>query len=149
KDDRDGFPAFLWAVETHRPRLALFENVRGMLYQNRTYFDGIVERLEGLGYQVEWKLLNAVDFGVPQNRERLFVVAHHGVFDFPPPPHRRLRVTAGDAPGGLAEPVPAGSKFLTKSMDAYVARYKKASKSIPPRAPPPDQPSRTVTCRNL
>ena len=47
-DERDGFPAYLWAVERYEPRVAVFENVRGMLYQNRPYFDGIVRRLDGL-----------------------------------------------------------------------------------------------------
>jgi DNA (cytosine-5)-methyltransferase 1 len=149
KDQRDGFPAFLWAVERYEPRVAVFENVRGMLYQNRAYFDGIVERLEELGYRVEWKMLNAVDFGVPQNRERLFVVAHHGDFDFPTPTHRNRPVTAGEALGELAHTVPEGAKFLTPSMDIYVAKYEKASKCIRPRDLHLDRQSRTVTCRNL
>ena len=53
RDDRDGFPAYLGAVERYRPRLALFENVRGMLYQNKDYFDTIVRSLESLGYGVQ------------------------------------------------------------------------------------------------
>jgi DNA (cytosine-5)-methyltransferase 1 len=149
KDERDGFPAFLSAVERYRPRLALFENVRGMLYQNRAYFERTVERLEGMGFQVEWKLLNAVHYGVPQNRERLFVVAHRGTFDFPEATHRNKPVTAGEALGGLAYSVPDGAKFLTPSMDVYVARYEKASKCIRPRDLHLDLPGRTVTCRNL
>src|SRR5262245_35077839 len=148
-DDRDGFPAYLWAVECYQPRVALFENVRGMLYQNRAYFDAIVGALEKLGYNVQWQLLNAVDYGVPQNRERLFVVAHRGVFDFPEPTHRGSPVTAGEALGELASMIPDGAKFLTPSMDDYVARYEKASKCIRPRDLHLDQPSRTVTCRNL
>src|SRR5207248_2321912 len=83
EDKRDGFPAFLSAVKNYSPRVALFENVRGMLFQNRHYFDKIVSRLKAMGYQVQWKLLNAAHYGVPQRRERLFVIAHHGVFDFP------------------------------------------------------------------
>jgi DNA (cytosine-5)-methyltransferase 1 len=148
-DDRDGFPAFLWAIERYQPRVALFENVRGMLYQNRTYFEGIVKRLEGLGYKVDWRMLNAVEYGVPQNRQRLFVVAYQGVFDFPTPSHRRNPVTAGEALGEMAHSIPKGSKFLTPSMDTYVARYEKASKCIRPRDLHLDQPCRTVTCRNL
>ncbi|MDR0563098.1 MAG: DNA cytosine methyltransferase, partial [Spirochaetaceae bacterium] len=37
------------------------------------------------GYIIEYKLLNAVDYGVPQNRERLFAVGHRGKFRFPLP----------------------------------------------------------------
>jgi DNA (cytosine-5)-methyltransferase 1 len=149
QDERDGFPAYLSAVERYRPRVAVSENVRGMLYQNKAYFEAIVEQLEGLGYRVVWRLLNAVDFGVPQNRERLFVVAHKGTFDFPAPTHDGCPVTAGEALGELAHSVPEGAKFLTPSMDDYVARYEKASKCIRPRDLHLDQPSRTVTCRNL
>ncbi len=149
KDNRDGFPAYLSAVERYRPQIAIFENVRGMLYQNREYFDGIVEALEELGYKVQWELLNAVDFGVPQNRERLFVVAHQDVFDFPEPTHRQTPLTAGNALHGLLDTLPKNPKFLTPSMDAYVAKYELASKCITPRDLHLDKPSRTVTCRNL
>lgn len=149
KDVRDGFPAYLSAVKRLRPRVALFENVRGMLYQNRDYFARIVGELEALGYRVDWQVLNAVRFGVPQNRERLFVVAHLGEFSFPRPTARVAYVTAGDALGELATTIPAGAKFLTPSMDAYVARYEAKSKCIRPRDLHLDLPSRTVTCRNL
>lgn len=149
QDERDGFPAYLSAVERYRPRIAVFENVRGMLYQNKAYFDRIVEQLEALGYAVEWQVLNAVDYGVPQNRERLFVVAHNGAFTFPSPTCKSGRVTAGEALGQFAHTIPDGAKFLTPSMDVYVARYEKASKCIRPRDLHLDQPSRTVTCRNL
>lgn len=149
RDDRNGFPAYLSAVERYRPRVAVFENVRGMLYQNRPYFDGVVESLEALGYKVQWQLLNAVDYGVPQNRERLFVIAHGGTFDFPEPTTGDRPVTAGEALGELASAIPEGAKFLTASMDDYVARYEKASKCVRPRDLHLNQPSRTVTCRNL
>ncbi len=149
KDQRDGFPAFLWAVEHYQPQLALFENVRGMLFQNHAYFETIVEKLEQMGYCVEWKVLNAVNYGVPQNRERLFVVAHKGAFDFPEMNCRRHTFTAGDALGELAFMNCPDAKFLTPSMDAYVARYERASKCIRPRDLHLDRPSRTVTCRNL
>jgi DNA (cytosine-5)-methyltransferase 1 len=149
QDSRDGFPAFLSAVERYRPAVVLFENVRGMLYQNRSYFAQIRNSLARFGYLVEWKLLNAVDFGVPQRRERLFVVAHKAEWHFPEPSAAAAPFTAGDALGGLAFQTPPGSKFLTKSMDQYVAKYEKASFCVRPRDLHLDQPSRTVTCRNL
>lgn len=149
QDDRDGFPAFLWAVERYQPKIALFENVRGMLFQNRAYFEEIVEQLKDLAYEVDWKILNAVNFGVPQNRERLFVVAYRDAFEFPEPTHKNSPISAGYALGDLAKDVPPGAKFLTTRMDAYVAKYEKASKCTRPRDLHLDIPSRTVTCRNL
>ena len=70
KDARDGFPTFIAAVSKLQPEIWMFENVRGMLYGNRWYFDEIVFALSELGYIVEYQLLNAVNDGVPQNRER-------------------------------------------------------------------------------
>jgi DNA (cytosine-5)-methyltransferase 1 len=148
-DSRDGFPAFLSAVRRYRPELVLIENVRGMLYQNKPYFAQIRKTLADFGYLVEWKLLNAVDYGVPQKRERLFVVAHKGAWNFPEPSTPIINFTAGDALGDLAFQTPPGSKFLTESMDRYVANYEKASFCIRPRDLHLDLPSRTVTCRNL
>ncbi len=58
QDTRNGFPAFVSAVERLSPDLWLFENVRGLLYRSRPYFDGILGRLRALGYIIDFKLLN-------------------------------------------------------------------------------------------
>ncbi|AFY31102.1 DNA cytosine methyltransferase [Calothrix sp. PCC 7507] len=147
QDSRDGFPIFINAVKKLCPEIWLLENVRGLLYKNRWYLDEIVQSLQNLGYIVEWKLLNAVDFGVPQNRERLIVVGHKGNFRFPQLLTRNI--SAGEALGELAYQVPPESKFLTPSMDAYVAKYEKASFCKNPRDLYLDKPARTLTCRNL
>ena len=57
--------------------------------------------------------------------------------------------TAGKAFGEMAHSIPQNAKFLTPSMDEYVAKYEKKSQCIRPRDLHLDQPSRTVTCRNL
>ena len=68
-------------IETRMPKVILFENVRGLLSTN--YIDGrkladvIVEDLSNMnptGYNVEYKLVNAADYGVPQNRYRVFFI---------------------------------------------------------------------------
>ncbi len=148
-DTRDGFPAFLWAVSQYAPKVAMFENVRGMFYRNRAYLDKIVDSLRKCGYAVDMKVLNAVDFGVPQRRERLFVAAHRGGWEFPTSRQCRIRFTAGEALAGLPCLPISDAKYLTASMDAYVARYERASQCIRPRDLHLEEPSRTVTCRNL
>ena len=148
-DKRDGFPAFLSAVNRLQPEFVLLENVRGLLYKNKAYFNEILQSLRTLGYIVEWVLLNSVDFGVPQRRTRLFIAAHRGVWKFTQPTRRGNHVTAGEALGDLAFAVNPDTKFLTKSMDEYVARYEKKSHCIRPRDLHLDESSRTVTCRNL
>ena len=100
-----------------------------------------------MNYIVEYKLLRAVQHGVPQNRERMIVVGHRGNFEFPP--IQPKIISAGEAIGDLACLYDSESKFLTASMDAYVANYEKASSCITPRDLHFDRPARTVTCRNL
>jgi len=64
--------------EEHRPKYLLYENVKGMLSSNKglDYLEILIE-MESLGYNtIEYSLLNSKDFGVPQNRERVFTVGH-------------------------------------------------------------------------
>lgn len=147
QDKRDGFPIFMKAIETIKPEIWLFENVRGLLYKNFNYFEKIVNQLESLNYLVEWKILNAVNFGVPQNRERLIVVGHRGKYKFPT--MKNSIITVGEVLGELSYQAPPESKFLTASMDKYIAKYEKASACIKPRDLHLDKPARTLTCRNL
>lgn len=146
-DSRDGFPTFIAAVKKLRPRLWMFENVRGMMYGNRWYLDEIVNELKKLGYEVDMRLFSTVNFNVPQKRERLVVIGHSGGFAFPKPTLKTW--TAGEALEGMLFAVPPESKFLTDSMDRYVANYEKASSCIRPRDLHLDLPARTLTCRNL
>jgi DNA (cytosine-5)-methyltransferase 1 len=147
QDARDGFPSFIAAVRRLRPRLWIFENVRGLLYRNRWYLDQVIQALERLGYVVEVRLLNASHYLVPQNRERVIVVGHKGGYHYPV--HAGRTITVGEALGGYLFSEPSDGKYLTQSMDRYVAKYEKASKCINPRDLDPNRPSRTVTCRNL
>ena len=147
KDSRDGFPIFISAVEQVNPEVFLFENVRGLLYKNKWYLKEIIEHLEGLGYHIVVSLLNAKHYGVPQNRERVIVLGAKNVIHFPP--KFNTQITAGEAIGELAVQIPENAKFLTPSMDTYVAKYEKASKCVNPRDLYMDRPARTLTCRNL
>ena len=146
-DERNGFPIFLQAIEQLNPKIWMFENVRGMLYSNKWYLEEITAQLRSLGYVVEYRLLNAVHFGVPQNRERLFVVGHRGKFQFPKP--EKTTRTVGEAIGDLIDVAEDESKILTASMDRYVANYEKASFCINPRDLYLEKPARTLTCRNI
>jgi len=60
-----------------RPRHLVLENVKGLLsHDSGKTFTTILKVLSDLGYRVEWMVLNSKDFGVPQNRERVFIVGH-------------------------------------------------------------------------
>ena len=110
-DSRNGFPIFIEAIKKVKPKVFMFENVRGLLYSNKWYFDIIIEQLKDLGYQVEYKLINAVTLGVPQNRERLVVVGHNSKFSFPG--LEKKKITVADAISDMMHETPAESKFLT------------------------------------
>jgi len=60
-----------------KPRLLFFENVKGLLSHDRgRTFDTIIRTIDELGYDVQWQVLNSKNFGVPQNRERVFIIGH-------------------------------------------------------------------------
>lgn len=147
KDSRDGFPIFISAVKRIEPEVLLFENVRGMLYKNKWYLKEVIEELESLGYHLNYSLLNAKHYEVPQNRERVIVIGSKEPLSLPKKVNKQI--TAGEALGELAFQFDENSKFLTESMDRYIAKYEKASKCINPRDLHLNRPARTLTCRNL
>lgn len=147
-DDRDGFPIFLDIVRRAEPRLAILENVRGLLFRNKDYLKQVIRELESFGYAVDARLLNAADFGVPQKRQRVVIVASKCGWEWPEPAAMQP-VTAGLALGEFATRHNETSRFLTPSMDKYIASYEARSACVRPRDLHLDQPARTLTCRNL
>jgi len=64
-------------IREKQPRLLLLENVEGLLSHNQgNSFYTIISTLDELGYDLQWQVLNSKNFGVPQNRERVFIVGH-------------------------------------------------------------------------
>lgn len=64
-------------LESKQPRFVFLENVKGLLsHEEGRTFITIITALDELGYDLEWKVLNSKDFGVPQNRERVFIIGH-------------------------------------------------------------------------
>jgi DNA (cytosine-5)-methyltransferase 1 len=62
-------------ISKSKPKAFIFENVSGLASpKNRDNLEFIVHELEHIGYFVKWKILNAYDFGLPQNRDRVFLV---------------------------------------------------------------------------
>ena len=63
-------------VEAVRPKYVVWENVKNLLSsKNRHNFDGYLEIMDKLGYNSYYKVLNAKNYGIPQNRERVFTVS--------------------------------------------------------------------------
>lgn len=91
-------------IEKRQPKVVFLENVKHLIHHDggRT-LKTILKDLEELGYKVSWKLLNASDFGVAQNRERIIIIAHKNKkFDFtklktkPKPVLKNILETEGD-----------------------------------------------------
>ena len=76
-------------IEHCKPKYLLMENVKNLVSKKfKQQFDEWLKYLEGLGYTNYWQILNAKDYGIPQNRERVFVVSvlgEHKPYEFPKP----------------------------------------------------------------
>ena len=86
-------------LKAKKPSLALLENVKGLKnHDNGRTFRVLEQSLDRIGYDIFAKVLNASDFGLPQNRERVFIVCLNREkvksrnFEFPAPPRTKTRV---------------------------------------------------------
>jgi DNA (cytosine-5)-methyltransferase 1 len=116
-DPRDGIPDFIRAVREVAPLAFVMENVAGVACSiARSRFDLVVDQLAeaGGGYRVDWRVLEAADYGVPQARKRLVVVGTRPelIFRWPEPsrglagqrPHRTAGELVGPLPHGQPNP---------------------------------------------
>lgn len=71
-------------ISEKQPKVVVLENVKHLIHHDsKNTFKVIIESLENLGYNVTYEILNTKDFGLPQNRERIFIVCtKNGIFDF-------------------------------------------------------------------
>lgn len=157
EDDRDMFPEFARAVAALQPKAFVVENVKGLLRRNfADYFEYVTLRLShplvtvrkgdtwrehraelervhtsgrktGLDYNVVFQLLNAADFGVPQKRERVFIVGFRsdlGVeWSFPAAAHSREALARDQQPGGTYWDRHKVSKRLRPAGDAQTGLF--------------------------
>lgn len=79
-------------LKNYQPKSFIFENVRGLASpKNRQSFEYLLHQFEEINYSVRWKIINSYDFGVPQSRERVFIVGirddleHSQAYEFPEP----------------------------------------------------------------
>jgi DNA (cytosine-5)-methyltransferase 1 len=86
-------------LKAKKPSLLLLENVKGFKSHDRgNTFLVVISTLESLGYEVHTQILNARDFGLPQNRERIYIVGINrkktlqNEFRFPKPSHKETRL---------------------------------------------------------
>jgi len=99
--------AFMRVVEDTLPRIFLLENVHGISYSGKeegflllSELMASINRKKGTDYEMSWAVLNSASYGVPQTRQRFFLVSHRdgGRFGFPEPTHLPPSSRAGTAP---------------------------------------------------
>jgi DNA (cytosine-5)-methyltransferase 1 len=151
RDERNLLGEFVRVVREARPLGFIMENVFGLFYKtSKTAFDQLFEELTDEGYTITHRVVNAADYGVPQIRERLFILGSrvNTHLDFPEGTHadsdsygrqKRSRrgsellelfpkspwVTAGEAIGDLSQ------RFSRSAELQYNGRWKKQLEEIP------------------
>jgi len=128
KDERGRlFYEYVRVLRDRRPKFFLAENVPGILSSTHIReFKRIIAKLASLGYDVDYEVVDARNYGVPQERSRVIIVGYHkslGLhFTFPPPTHTKTKmvtldgrktsrwVTLKETIGDLPEPVPGRDK---------------------------------------
>lgn len=104
EDERNGlFKEFVRIVDLVRPKLFVMENVAALKTHNKgNTIKEIVKSFENLGYEVKEEVLNSVNYGVPQERRRIFIVGmlDQNIFDFPVKEHKIITIkeAIGDLP---------------------------------------------------
>ena len=107
----------------HKPKVIFCENVKGLYTHNKgNTYTVIKGALEEIGYTVYDKVLNSKDFGVPQNRERIYIVAFrndidYSAFEFPDPTDSTKRIK------DIIEEQPVSVKYYLS--DVYVETLRK------------------------
>lgn len=141
--DADLLSYYLKVLEAAQPRAFILENVFGLAYRRQgsePWLSFLLDGAAALGYQVQHRVLLAADFGVPQLRQRLFVVGGRDhVPELPEPthsgPHERRdfdesllpHVTAGETIGDLA-----GNESLAEPTERVNGSYGHLLPAIPP-----------------
>lgn len=149
------YKEFLRVIEAKKPKIFVAENVKGILSLAKgAVIDAIVADFRSAGYTVQYKLLNAADFGVPQTRQRVFIVGVRSdidfCFEYPIPTHSRYQedgllpwVTVFDAIGSYPDP-----DTVNNLPNHIYSHYKVAARNFTGhRLTDPNKPSPTILAR--
>jgi DNA (cytosine-5)-methyltransferase 1/site-specific DNA-methyltransferase (adenine-specific) len=136
KDPRNFlFREYLNLVKELKPELFVIENVKGLLLASNGWFkEEILKAIEELGYVVEYGVLNAADFGVPQARERAIFICSKGKKIFLPKSGNEKHTTVRDAISDLSYLESGEGDFeqdySTEALSEYQKLMRKGSKKL-------------------
>ncbi len=126
KDSRGTlFYEFARLIDEIRPKIFIFENVKGLLsHDSGNTWGAIEKKFKELGYNYFHKILNAKDYGIPQNRERLFVVGFRNKKNFKFPDPVELKIDMHD----LLEDAIENKYYLPEKGIKFVTSQKNLDK---------------------
>ena len=153
-DDPRGklFQEYFRIVKSVNPKMFIFENVKGLISMDKgNLLQYIISLFESIGYEVQYKVLNAADYGVPQIRERVIIVGNRTdkKFSFPEPTHSQdgkngykkyltLSEALSDLPtldnGGESE------QYKTAPQNDYQSKMRQNSKILTHHKSPKNNP---------
>ncbi len=110
---------YVLAINHLRPEWFVFENVVGLLTHERgERLESLLEGLSAAGYRVEWRVMNAALYGVPQHRERILIVGNRaGVkFEWPEPTHRAVHKSMAGTRSEVIRTEPLFSMGLPEAL---------------------------------
>jgi DNA (cytosine-5)-methyltransferase 1 len=122
-------------IKDKKPRAFLLENVKGLINHDRgNTFATILNKLHGLGYSTFYKVLNSRDYGVPQNRERIYIVGFRDKvknFEFPEPYAKRPNIK------DILEPYVSGHELSEIALGHLNKHFKElvSEKRLDPKNP--------------
>lgn len=112
---------YIRIIKEKKPKFFVAENVAGILHdRNKDAFNSILKGFKELGYSVKYKLLNAKDYNVPQDRERVFVVGFLNDIDFEFPKPNKNHITLKDAINDLKD---TAKPYNQKELDSFNHEY--------------------------
>ena len=125
-DDKRGqlFLTYIGIIRAKMPKFFLIENVKGLLDEKfKDVFENFLSQLDEIGYDVKYRLLDAVDYEVPQNRERVFLIGFRhdlGIDYHFPQSSANKPLTLKDAIGDItATPIPCEENEVMTDSDSY------------------------------
>ena len=114
-------------VEKLKPKYVIWENVKNVISKkHRHNFDNYLNKMEELGYKNYWQVLNAKDYGIPQNRERVFTISIRDNGDYKFPSKQELKLKLKD----MLEDEVDEKYYLSDSMINYLENGKYNSAKV-------------------
>ena len=130
-DDKRGqlFLTYIGMIRAKMPKFFVIENVKGLLDEKfKDVFENFLAQLDEIGYEVKYRLLDAVDYEVPQNRERVFLIGFRhdlGIDYHFPQPSANKPLTLKDAIGDIiSTPIPCeDNEVMTDSNSFFSGKF--------------------------